>query len=373
MPDSACETNCAKSLCGIVRGAAGPHFRCCLSWSKKIRCGIQARAGWVLGGAPISYREIEEETGFNVRTLERWMHTLRRHGYIQTEAAPAGIVVRITKAKKFPQAGRKFAEGVRRAAGGVTQNRVANQGNPVWNQQAADGIGSSSVARSQEESRSSDIHREFPQKTSKSNVSRPILKFKTFRFRSNTESKPLLRIRLSGQSAPPAAKQIFPRGALAPATAPSGARGSRAARALRGQRPGGTTFMSARMKLRREVGRGGFIPSGWQLAWYEPRRRIGVYYPAPLHWLMRAVRELVYRLGVAVRAPGIERSQVFDMQRTHRERQRLADEYARGYLIGWRECFHACLEVVEEELTRSDDVWEIGDLLTDTPKLPRDN
>ncbi|MGA8012377.1 MAG: hypothetical protein WB949_08125 [Candidatus Acidiferrales bacterium] len=131
--------------------------------------------------------------------------------------------------------------------------------------------------------------------------------------------------------------------------------------------------MSARMKLRREVGRGGFIPSGWQLAWYEPRRRIGVYYPAPLHWLMRAARELVYRLGVAVRAPGIERSQVFDMQRTHRERQRLADEYARGYLIGWRECFHACLEVVEEELTRSDDVWEIGDLLTDTPKLPRDN
>jgi len=164
MPDSACETNCAKSLCGIVRGAAGPHFRCCLSWSKKIRCGIQARAGWVLGGAPISYREIEEETGFNVRTLERWMHTLRRHGYIQTEAAPAGIVVRITKAKKFPQAGRKFAEGVRRAAGGVTQNRVANQGNPVWNQQAADGIGSSSVARSQEESRSSDIHRDFHRK-----------------------------------------------------------------------------------------------------------------------------------------------------------------------------------------------------------------
>src|SRR5579864_1436055 len=29
--------------------------------------------GWVLGGAPISYREIEEETGFNRRTLERWM------------------------------------------------------------------------------------------------------------------------------------------------------------------------------------------------------------------------------------------------------------------------------------------------------------
>ena len=124
----------------------------------------QGGIGWVLGGAPISYREIEEETGFNVRTLERWMHTLRRHGYIETEAAPAGIVVRITKAKKFPQAGRKFAEGVRRGAGGVTQNRVANQRNPVWNHQTADGIGSSSVARSQEESRSSDIHRDFHRK-----------------------------------------------------------------------------------------------------------------------------------------------------------------------------------------------------------------
>ena len=29
------------------------------------------------------------------------------------------------------------------------------------------------------------------------------------------------------------------------------------------------------------------IPRGWQMAWYEPRRRIGVYYPAPLHWLLR--------------------------------------------------------------------------------------
>ncbi len=124
----------------------------------------QGEIGWVLGGAPISYREIEEETGFNVRTLERWMHALRRHGYIETEVAPAGIVVRITKAKKFPQAGRKFAEGVRRPAGGVTQNRVAHHRNPLWNQQTAAGIGSSSVARSQDNSKDADIHRDFHRK-----------------------------------------------------------------------------------------------------------------------------------------------------------------------------------------------------------------
>lgn len=131
--------------------------------------------------------------------------------------------------------------------------------------------------------------------------------------------------------------------------------------------------MSTHMKLRREVGHGGFIPPGWQMAWYEPRRRIGVYYPSPLHWVLRASREVFYRLSIALRSPGIECSQIFEMQRTHRDRQRMADEYARGYLLGWRECFHTCLEAVEEELTRSDDVWDIGALLTETPKLPKDN
>ena len=106
--------------------------------------------GWVLGGAPISYREIEEETGFNCRTLERWMHTLRRHGYIETEAAPSGVIVRITKAKKFPQGGRNSAYGVRKVAEGVTQRRVPSAAHPAWNQKTAAGIGSSSVAGSQE-------------------------------------------------------------------------------------------------------------------------------------------------------------------------------------------------------------------------------
>ena len=117
--------------------------------------------GWVLGGTPISYREIEEETGFNCRTLERWMHTLRRHGYIETEAAPAGVIVRITKAKKFPQGGRNSAYGVRKVSGGVTQSRVPNGLNPAWNQQTAGGIGSSSIARSQERTIPVGLRRNF--------------------------------------------------------------------------------------------------------------------------------------------------------------------------------------------------------------------
>jgi len=110
----------------------------------------QGDVGWVLGGAPISYREIEEETGFNCRTLERWMHTLRANGYVETEAVPAGIIVRITKAKKFPQGARNSADPVRRSAGGPPQDRRASAPDLVRNQQAAAGIGSSFVERSQE-------------------------------------------------------------------------------------------------------------------------------------------------------------------------------------------------------------------------------
>lgn len=101
--------------------------------------------GWVLGGAPINYREIEVETGFNRRTLERWMHTLRRHGYIETEAVPGGMSVRITKAKKFPQAPRKVADGVRKAAGGRPPSCGAPELEVLPNEQVAGGIYSSSV------------------------------------------------------------------------------------------------------------------------------------------------------------------------------------------------------------------------------------
>jgi hypothetical protein len=64
----------------------------------------------VLGGSPITYAEIEEETGFNPRTLERWMYTLRRGGYVETETQPGGIIVRILKARRFPQGARKSAD-----------------------------------------------------------------------------------------------------------------------------------------------------------------------------------------------------------------------------------------------------------------------
>lgn len=114
--------------------------------------------GWVLGGSPITYREVEEETGFNRRTLERWMAALRRERYIETEVALGGLVVRIAKPKKFSHPPRSFAEGVRKSADGATRNCVSKERNIHWNQEHADPIRSSSV---DEKHQTSDFNGDF--------------------------------------------------------------------------------------------------------------------------------------------------------------------------------------------------------------------
>jgi hypothetical protein len=131
--------------------------------------------GWVLGGAPIRYKEIEEETGFNARTLERWMSTLRREGYIEAEPAMGGLIVRITKAKKHARAARDFArpaasDGLRRTADGIrkladgprnsaegyTQNCGAKRGDFSENKLVSAPIRSSSVEESIEEQKTTN-------------------------------------------------------------------------------------------------------------------------------------------------------------------------------------------------------------------------
>jgi len=125
--------------------------------------------GWVLGGAPVTYREIECETGFNRRTLERWMSLLRRNAYIATEAAPGGVIVRILKAKKHlqgarlgnpvdAQRARKVAETVRRVAGGGPQNCVAIRPESHRAERIAERISSSFVERIKEKAQD-EIHR----------------------------------------------------------------------------------------------------------------------------------------------------------------------------------------------------------------------
>lgn len=131
--------------------------------------------------------------------------------------------------------------------------------------------------------------------------------------------------------------------------------------------------MRKRFQLRREVGHEGIVPRGWRMAWYEPPRRVGVYYPAPLHWVLRMLRELSYRLRVATHTPTIERAQAFQLNRMHQERQRFADEYARGYMCGWRECYEACLDAVEEEVSRDGEIYRAGDPIAGCRKTSQTN
>jgi hypothetical protein len=148
--------------------------------------------GYVLGGAPVTYREIEQETGFNRRTLEAWMRVLRREGYIETRQLPAGISIQILKAKKHRapvaparssaanpgQATMKFrvngdnrasgrysqpcargsAESLREVTVWGTRDGVASGPESTKNQGLATSIGSSSIV-GLKENPSPDIHR----------------------------------------------------------------------------------------------------------------------------------------------------------------------------------------------------------------------
>jgi len=118
-------------------------------------------------------------------------------------------------------------------------------------------------------------------------------------------------------------------------------------------------------RLRKEIGHGGTVPRGWRLAWYEPRRRVGIYFPTPLHRIARLFVEFDYRLKLALRAPRLERAEFIAMRRTYNDQQRIAEEYSRGYMSGWRECYQACIDAIEGEMDRAEEVWDVGALLTD--------
>lgn len=112
--------------------------------------------GWVLGGAPIHYREIEEETGFSPKTLERWMRILREQGYIETQATTRGLIVRILKAKKFaqrfPQASPKNEARARKSEAGAPQKCGAKTAEVFSAQSVAEAIGSSFIEESKTKS-----------------------------------------------------------------------------------------------------------------------------------------------------------------------------------------------------------------------------
>ena len=109
------------------------------------------------------------------------------------------------------------------------------------------------------------------------------------------------------------------------------------------------------------------------MAWFDQGRGVEVHYPVPLHYFLRALREISYRVRVALRAPRIEIAQILQADRSHVERQRFADEYARGYLAGWHECFDTCMQAVEEEVSNAGELWNIGDMVVKGSEPSREN
>lgn len=94
----------------------------------------------------------------------------------------------------------------------------------------------------------------------------------------------------------------------------------------------------------------------------------------PLHWVVRALLGFNYRLRIAMLESAMECGHVLEEERSCREYQRTAEEYARGYLAGWHECFVMCLEEIEEELKCVDAVREFGSLLAEIEdRQPRSN
>jgi hypothetical protein len=122
--------------------------------------------------------------------------------------------------------------------------------------------------------------------------------------------------------------------------------------------------------IQKEVREGDVAPRGYGMAWYDPHRRVEVFYPAPIHRFARATRELLYRVQLALQAPTIEKLQIHEQQRLQRERARIAQEYASGFLTGWRECFDMCMNAIEEEMAAPDATWDIDDWFSDSAGLP---
>jgi len=89
------------------------------------------------------------------------MQILRRAGYIQTEAVPGGVIISITKAKKFPQGARKIADGLRKGAASLPQNCAGDRAYPSSNLQIDEPIRSSSIALSQERNAASELNQDF--------------------------------------------------------------------------------------------------------------------------------------------------------------------------------------------------------------------
>lgn len=60
------------------------------------------RNGLVLGGAPLTYARIKEQTGYPIRNMQRWLKKLTQNGYVEvTYLNFKQMRIRVLKSKKF--------------------------------------------------------------------------------------------------------------------------------------------------------------------------------------------------------------------------------------------------------------------------------
>jgi hypothetical protein len=73
----------------------------------------------------------------------------------------------------------------------------------------------------------------------------------------------------------------------------------------------------------------------------------------------RDYRELRHRVGLLFFGPTLEEIAAEEAENRQIKKAVLANEYAKGYMAGWHECFRACLEAVEEEISRVGDGFDL--------------
>jgi hypothetical protein len=102
-------------------------------------------------------------------------------------------------------------------------------------------------------------------------------------------------------------------------------------------------------------------------------RTPGGRFAGPLRRLTDFLAECRYRVRVALTVPPLASARSQQSKRTEENRVRLAHEYSEGYIAGWRECFDACLQAVEDEFASRDDAWQLGASLIGSGESRQDN
>jgi hypothetical protein len=81
-------------------------------------------------------------------------------------------------------------------------------------------------------------------------------------------------------------------------------------------------------------------------------------------WTARLVREIVNRCRLVLFSPTFGKYLEIQSKWKDQQQQRMAEEYAKGYLDGWHECYAACLDAVEHPVGEDAEIWTVADLFT---------